>query len=132
MASYVIISSTGNIADGKRLPVEYGTWKRSKPSAEVFTGLNADTSASVGADSDKWEWEFTGLTTANGTTTDAALEGAGQTVATWFGARVVKITDVYGVTHDAVITNGFNPHETTGGINGANELFEVPMRLKQK
>ncbi|MFZ4773929.1 MAG: hypothetical protein ACOYM3_01110 [Terrimicrobiaceae bacterium] len=124
---HIILSNTALISDGTQFKVKYDTWKRSKPAYETGVGLNADAYQNVGAANAKWAWQATIYATYN---TLAQLEVYATTQTA--SLRTLKFQDVYGTVFDVLWMGPFLPAPASGDLNGANELYEVEMKLVQR
>ena len=130
--SYVMISSSGSLTGALKLTVKYGTWRRSKPADDEFIGLDGDTNISIGAASGKTLWQFTAYVKV---TPDAGYVSLDQLEAylksQTLASRMNFFQDVYGNGHAAKSSGVWDPVPTAGDTFGANELYEVPVRVRE-
>lgn len=131
MASYVQFSITGSTTGYLKVQVE--DWKHYRADNEEFTGLNGDSTISIGAIGAKNQWKFNALVQQTGTTgyaswTDMiALMNPSTTT-----AALPLMQDVNGTDYSVVVPTGYAPQLLTNGLRGASEYARIPMRIKQR
>lgn len=130
--NYIMISSTGSSASAVKLTVKYDTWRRLKSADSEFVGLDGDLTVSIGTASAKTLWEFTAyanVTPDAGYCSLANLEIylKSQTSA----SRLNWFQDVYGAGFAAKSSGAWDPRPLAGDTYGANETYEVVMRVRQ-
>lgn len=128
---YVKISNTGSTAGYKIVPVE--NWQPMKPDADIFTGLDGDTTISIGAAATKWEWQFTALVQSTAAAGTAAwIDMQAYLNPTSAASAALKFQSVEGVDYDVAIPSGYQPTFLTNGVNGDNEYARLTVRVRQR
>lgn len=135
---FVIISNTGNILQGKKLFVSFGTWQVSHPAKEITVGLDGDVQMGLGSDVGLWYCEFTATVQKRGRRGFASLDGdEPQTVEKWVSTdnptlALLQITDLEGVTRDALCYSEYRPKEQSGGMYNNDEWLDIDLSFVER
>ena len=127
-AAYIVISATGNIADGKKLIVM--DWHPSKPAGASGIGVGGDGWLSRGEASQKWTWDFTARFQKVG---DIGYASRAD-VELWStaAAGMLLMTDVDGDTRTVQWLSTYAWDAYAGESYGDTEWYKITVKLRQK